>query len=295
MALSRASRSASLSSSPAATCATRPRVVAVGGRQLGDALAGSADPLGLATGVVGQQLLAADHRRQVDRERRSARTAAAGRRGGARGRAGRRRRLIWRPALGHVGVRRGGEQRQHRSTGQDGGAAGPSSVGRRERGGLTCVVTSRRVSPYWRACLTPSSPRSSRDRGLRERDQPPHDLLEHDEQTSAPGSCEQTGNEHGSPPSTDWIVGKPSALAGTDPHRTARPVAAPPPHRPRRQARRGRRAAQPPQPRDHRRQDGRRAQPHARTPATPAACNARPRWARCSRASSAASSSPSSR
>ena len=51
MALSRASRSVSLSS-PAATGSTRPGVRAVGGGELGDTLTGAADPLGLAGGVV---------------------------------------------------------------------------------------------------------------------------------------------------------------------------------------------------------------------------------------------------
>src|SRR5689334_11848284 len=71
MVLSSASRSASLNS-PAATCTTRSRVVAVGSRKLGDALARATDPLALGVtaraGVVGQELLAADHRGDVDRQ-----------------------------------------------------------------------------------------------------------------------------------------------------------------------------------------------------------------------------------
>ena len=194
------------------------------------------------------------------------------------------------PALGHVGVGRSGEEGQHGSAGAGRGSGhldGPSV----ER--LTVRGHGHRVSPILAGMPHPlTTPIINCDRGLRERDQPAHDLLER----RAPLHLgPRADRQRASSPRDGLDRRQAERPRGTDPHRTARPVAAPPGHRPHRQACRGRHAAQPAQPRDHRRQDGRRAQPDARTPATPAACSARRPWARCSRASSAASSSPSSR
>ena len=82
--------------------------------------------------------------------------------------------------------------------------------------------------------------------------------------------------------------------AGTGPDRTRGPVAAPPAHRPHRPEGRARDAARPRQPCHLRRPDGSGPQPE-RGPRLHATRPARGRrWARCSRASSPASCSPSS-
>ena len=161
---------------------------------------------------------------------------------------------------GTSALRRRGEERQRGGAGQDGGAAGPASVGDRgESERLTGVVTCTRVSPILAgmphplttAIITVTEVSGSETDAL---------LTCSSDEDLCTWVLERTGNQ---PARHGLGLGRRQAVrpAGTDPHRTRRPVAAAPAHRPGRQARRGRRAARPGQPRDHRRPDGRRAQP----------------------------------